>query len=127
MKKRLSDRKGSTIVEAAVVFPLVILTVTAVIYILAFMYDEAAAQVEMHLALNAHMGRETRTVITYSNVPENANIYEGKKDIEKCYFAENGLRFGKKGLLRHSFMKRLESRIYSVDEKKHIRYSDFFR
>lgn len=120
------NKKGSSMVEAALVFPMVVLTVMAVIFILVFMFQQVACNARLHLALNATMGRETGTVETYRNTPVNVKPYKAFHAISECYYAESGLQFRKKGVLLNSFTKTLESRVYSVDEKKFIRYTDFF-
>ncbi len=120
------NKKGSTMVEAAVVFPLVILTVVAVIFILTFLFQQVTYNARLHLALNATMGQETDTVMTYRNVPDDIKPYPSFYGIFPSYYADRGLHFSKKGLLNKSFTKVLESRVYTVDEKKFILYTDFF-
>ncbi len=123
----LSCKKGGTIVEAAFVLPLIILSVMAVIYMLAFMYNETATNTLMHLKLNEKMGTETGTVKTYKNVPQNITVYEGTNNFKKVFLAEKNIRFKRSGLLQNSFSKKKEGRVFLVDEKKYIRYSDFFK
>ncbi len=50
-------------VEAAIVFPLVILTVAALIQILVFFYQLTEVNVKMHLALRAESGNLSKTVL----------------------------------------------------------------
>ena len=121
-----NSKRGTTMVEAALIFPLVILTVMTVIFILTFMFQEVAGHSRLHLALNAEMGKETGTVETFKNVPAEVRPYKSFHGVSECYLAEKDLRFTKKGLLSGSFTKVMESRVYSVDEKKFIRYTDFF-
>lgn len=122
----VKSKKGSSMVEAAVIFPLVILAVMAVIFILVFLFQEVTYNSRIHVALNATMGSETETVETYKNVPAGIKPYKSVHGIGECYYAESGLTFQKRGLLNKSFTKTLEGRVYSVDEKKFIRYTDFF-
>lgn len=49
--KRLNNKKGTTMVEAAIVLPLVILSVMALIYLLINIYSTVALQSHMHLLL----------------------------------------------------------------------------
>lgn len=123
----LSCKKGGTMVEAAVVLPLIMLSVMAVIYILSFMYNETATNTLMHLKLNEKMGTETGTVKSYKNVPQNITVYEGTYNFKRVFLSEKDIKFRRSGLLQNSFSKKKESRVFSVDEKKYIRYSDFFK
>lgn len=49
-------------VEAAIVFPLVVLTVAALIQILVFFYQLTEVNVKMHLALRAESGSLSKTI-----------------------------------------------------------------
>lgn len=121
------NKKGSTIVEAAVVFPLVIMTVVATIFILTFMFNEVASQAKMQVAVNAKMGQETKTVYTYKNVPTSIKPYSGQNGFISCYIADEKLKFKRTGILSKSFVKKKESSAYEVNEKKYIRYVDFLK
>ena len=54
------SKKGSTMVEAAVVFPIVILAVMAVIYILIAMYGNVVTQAQIHTSLRKEVGIITK-------------------------------------------------------------------
>ncbi|MEG0156344.1 MAG: pilus assembly protein, partial [Anaerovoracaceae bacterium] len=84
----LRNKKGSSMVEATIVFPLVILVVMAVILILAFLYNEVATSTKSHLALTEAMGRETETVWVYKNVPENIAVTQGRHLLKPCFFSK---------------------------------------
>jgi hypothetical protein len=114
-------------VEAAVVLPIVILCVMAVIYILVFLYGEVAAGAKMHVAANARMGEETGVSLTKKHVPHGISVYSGSTAFGKAYYADSSVRFRRSGLIRRSFTKQLRTYTYEVDEKKLIRYTDFFR
>lgn len=121
------NKKGSAVVEAAVVFPLVIMTVVAVIFMLTFMFNEVAAQARMHVAVNAKAGRETETIFVYRNVPGSIKPYSGAGGTAKCWIADERLHFERRGILSRSFVKTKESRAYEVDEKRYIRNVDFLK
>jgi hypothetical protein len=114
-------------VEAAVVLPVVILCVMAVIYILVFLYSEVAAGAKIHVAANAEMGKQTGVSVTKKHIPHGVSVYEGGSVSGKVYFADSSVRFRRSGILRHSFTKQIRTYTYEVDEKKLIRYTDFFK
>ncbi|MCL1809789.1 MAG: hypothetical protein FWG42_08540 [Clostridiales bacterium] len=117
----MNNKKGSAIAEAAIVFPMVIVVVLTVVYILIAMYTDASTAARDHLALRHESGTKTETVDRAGeyrqNVPEdkfgarpfmkNAEISQGSKFLDKLLLTEG-------------------SRVYVVDEAKYVRRSDFF-
>lgn len=60
MKK--SSKKGAAMVEAAMIFPLVIAGVMAVLYIVINMYSSLSLQTSLHMALRRESGELSQTV-----------------------------------------------------------------
>lgn len=120
-------KKGSAMVEAALVLPVVILTVMAVIYILVFLYNETAVRAKVHVAANAKMGDETGVSITKKHIPHGIGVTKGSALLGSAYYADGSVSFKKKGILKNSFTKQINTYTYEVDEKKLIRYTDFFK
>ncbi|MEE3362777.1 MAG: hypothetical protein VZQ84_04360, partial [Anaerovoracaceae bacterium] len=117
---------GSAIVEAAVALPLIILAVITMIYILLNMFAIVRSDVRMHAAANERAGQVSRTWNTYRHHPKGINVSDGRYIYRKCVYAKETLRFGRAGLLNRSITRNMESRGYVTDEKKFIRYADFF-
>ena len=123
LKEKISEDRGSVMVEAASVFPIVIFSMAVLVFILAIMYSQTAANVEMHMALNKAMGKETETVTVKSRVPEQENIGTGYTGGRKVWKSRSSIN--REGLLfMAGFQKDLEGRVYEVHEKKFIRYKD---
>lgn len=122
----LRDKKGTTTVEAAVVLPLVILTLISVIIIMINMYCEIHSNVRNHLAVSEETGKISGTVRTYKNRPEGISLREGTHLFRKCVYGTETFELKKGGLLDHSISRDMESRGYCIDEKKLARYVDFF-
>lgn len=114
-------------VEAALVLPVVILTVMAVIYILIFLYNETAMGAKVHVAANAKMGDETGVSITKKHIPHGIGVSKGSAPLGSAYYADGSVSFRRRGILKYSFTKPVNTFTYEVDEKKLIRYTDFFR
>ena len=123
----MKKRKGTAVVEAALVLPIVILSVMAVIYILLFIYNEVAAGAKVHVAANAEMGRQTGASVTKRHIPHGISVSEGNAPLGKAYFGTAAVKFRKSGLFKNSITENIETYTYEVDEKKLIRYRDFFK
>ncbi|MDR3225939.1 MAG: hypothetical protein LBT52_06590, partial [Clostridiales Family XIII bacterium] len=52
-----SARAGSAMVESAIYFPVIVLCIMFVIYVMIDMYSEAALQSHLHLMVRAESGR----------------------------------------------------------------------
>ena len=121
--RSIHDKKGGTIVEAAVVLPVVSLAVVAVIFILSAMFQQVSADAAIHVALNEAAGRDSDTVKVLDHVADDIDKYSSGN----IYYGEKQLFFRKGGLLTKRYSRTVQSRTYIVDEKKYIRYADFFR
>ena len=113
-------------VEAAVVLPVIILSVMAVIYILIFVYNEVASSSKVHVAANAEMGKQTGVSITQKHIPHGVGVTEGNAPLGRAFYADQTVRFRRTGILRNSFTREIRTYTYKVDERKLIRYADFF-
>lgn len=115
-------RKGNAAVEAAMVFPLVILSVVALIYMMLYFYQQTETRAEMHIALRAENGRLTETVFYGKEPKEPFPVYRKAGRI----YSQGTLTFTKTGLLR-SGGKELFARKYIVDEAGFIRLTDLLK
>lgn len=106
---------------------MVILSVVALIYIVSFLYNETVTGAKVHVAANAAMGRETGVSVTHRHFPLGTGTGKGTLLSEPAYFGRDEVKFKKRGLFKSSFTKKVESGTYEVDEKKFIRYRDFFK
>lgn len=125
-RKRIGRRRsGSTFVEAALVLPVCILAVVTIVYIMMFLYSEAASQAMVHVASNAAAGAGTDTVIATEHIPRGITPYESKRKGLACFTADKGVRVRAGGLMRKAMKREISSSSYAVDEAKLIRYKDF--
>ncbi len=53
---KVKSKKGSTMVEASMIFPIVIAAVMAVLYIVIALYSSLSLQTSLHLALRKECG-----------------------------------------------------------------------
>ena len=125
MKVMRKKRRGSTFIEAALVFPVCILAVVTVVYIMLFLYTEAATQAMVHVAANAGAGAETDTVIVSEHIPRGVTSYGSSRRGLSCFRAEKGISIRTGGLGARMMRREVASTSYTVDEAKLIRYKDF--
>lgn len=113
------NKKGTSMVEAAVVFPLVILAVAALIQILVFFYQLTETNVKMHLALRAESGSISQTVIYETAEEPPFPVYKAGN---RLYYSAR-LSFLEKGILRQ-IHKDIAARHYINRESAAIRSFD---
>lgn len=110
-------------VEAAVVFPLVILTMFVLIYAMAFFYDQVAASSGTHRATLAAAGDETGTYRVVPRRDHKVTLASGGS-WRGSVTGTREVRFaGVQGMAK-ARTTRMESRSYVLDEKGEIRLWD---
>ena len=114
------NKKGRIMAEAAVVFPIVILVVMTVLYILINLYMDAAISASEHLALRHEVGLKTETV-------DRTDEYRGSIPLDKIGRSPfNDIPDITEGFkLGGSVLESDQGRVYIVDERSYIRKVDF--
>ena len=116
----MKGKKGSAIAEAAIVFPIVIIVVMTVIYILITLYVDASSVARDHLALRAEAGQKSETVSVddnFSNIAPKDKY--GRRPFVRQVCTTEEFRFPDRLLLAD------EGRVYIIDEAFYIRVIDF--
>ncbi len=106
-------------VEAALVFPLVVLTVVALIQMLLFFYQLAEKGAEMHMALRAESGRISETVQCAPQAEPGFPVYQRGTEV---YFL-GSMAFAERGLLQ-KLEKQLSAQKYVDHEADFVRTVD---
>lgn len=126
MVKKLNN-KGSTIVEAAVVMPIVILAIISIVVMMVFFVYSLYVQVSIHWELidKECAGSKTKVIFeedkrTYN---EDFTFINGKRAMNIDY----RLQFDGGGLFKNKLKRKTNARIYEINEKDSIRYFDFFK
>lgn len=120
----IRNERGSTMVEAAVIFPLVILTVTAVVCMLVFFTRQVYVQSEMHMSLRAAAYEEMGTVDSLIERKNSFSICETGKGNRKIMFCKGHISMNGSGLLDGKFQKKIEGRVYASREIDFVRKQD---
>jgi len=119
-----NHEEGSALVEAAIVFPLVILTVLTMIYIMIFMYAKVASSCGVQMATRKEAGETAGTVMVLTGVPGDVALATEIHSLRKCIAGEKQTMVDAKGLVRR-MTSITEGRSYVLDEKMEIRLTDF--
>jgi hypothetical protein len=119
------NQKGGAMVEATLVFPIIILSLMAIIGILLFLYEEAATQAELHLVIRTEVGRQTGT-FQGKQGSSSVSLDKGFKGIHSVINGSTAVTFAEITMLTHGFRKPITSYQHMTDERKYARYVDFF-
>lgn len=124
---KLKERNGSTMVEAAVVFPIVILSLTVLIYGMLYLFDETAASSAVRRAVIREAGRKAGTVTMYnegvSGVPVSSAVY----GIRPCAAGEKTVVMKNRMPGVAGYRKTMSAHQYIFNEKTEIRLWDLFQ
>lgn len=113
-------------VEAAVVFPIVVLTVMLLLYEMLFLFDETAAASSVRRAVVQEAGRAAGTVTLYDSGADTASAWTDVYGIRPCAAAEKTASFSSvmPGVADRS--RTLRGHQYIYNEKTEIRLWDLF-
>lgn len=123
-------KKGSYILEAAIVLPVIMLAVITAILIIMFFYTQMTEQCRLHKALRAEAGRITGKTtymddgdkyLTEAQIDIDRNVLESKVYGKKYLVMEH------KGLLNKKGTFTVEGSCYAADGPAYIRYSSTIR
>jgi hypothetical protein len=125
----MRSRRGTSLVEAAVVFPLVIASVAAIIYLMINLYSFAALRASLHLSLRAEADAETglteavvadgRIYDRYRLAAERGGISAKlhRKVLSPSYVsAEEKRSYGGNAMIREDVTRTHFGRFYVLDE-----------
>ena len=117
---KIKSKKGTTMVEAAMIFPLVIAAVVAVLYIVIGMYQSLTLQSSIHIALRKECGELSQTAYR----EEEIKSYPVEKDrlgIRPILRMEQEREYQINTLFRGKVVRKEEGRYYLIDEPELIR------
>ena len=139
-KRVRNGRRGSTLMEAAVVFPIVVLSILTVIYLFFCLYSQTECAATLHHELLDRGGDETGTrqfELLDKSGHQNAQKrirkkMERSKITVKCEKSMCGARLSAsvsdtakaRGLLNRQFRRTYEEKLYMIDEEKLGRWRD---
>ncbi len=123
----LRQQDGSAMVEAATVFPIVVLTMLLLIYGMIYLFDETAASSAVRRAAVREAGRQAGTVTLFEGgtlgVPVEASLY----GVRPCTKAEKTAAFRSHMPGVAGRRQTLSAHQYIYNEKTEIRLWDLFQ
>lgn len=114
-----NNKKGAAIVESVMVFPLVIISVITLIFMMIYFYAQLNERVDMHIALRAEGGMICENLFYNSEVSDRFTVYKKPQQIysNSVVDIEGNLISGEKS-------KEIAARKYLIDECEFVRISD---
>ncbi len=124
IKNNLKNEDGSSIVEAVIVLPIVILAVLCTVAISTYLCNAVFTSVDMHKNMARASGEETQTRILEGTQTRDYAISDGNIRGVSCKSASTTITGPAGFLLENQMRGEIEARIYVIDEKKITRYKD---
>ena len=131
-----NSKQGTTIVEAAIIFPLVIAAVFTVIYIMISLYSHTTLQSSLHIALRGAEGLETGLTVRTLEDGTKRNKYRAANEskpidvgvshhiIHPYVFAETQKTYGGAPIFNTFVDRQYAGRYYLVNDTGIIRNID---
>lgn len=113
------NRKGSAIVEAAMVFPVMFLSIIAVLYMLIYFYNQVENQIELHMMLRSENGAICNNMYYDNQLDDNLSVYRKGTVI----YSYSTTTMADKGLLKGR-EKQIYAEKYIINEVMVIRMAD---
>jgi hypothetical protein len=118
------SRKGAAMVEAAIIFPLVIAAVAAVIYIVTGLYESLSLQSSLHLALRKECGALSETVYRQETT-ENFQPERIRIGLRNAVRMEEEREYQINILFKDRITRKEQGRSYLINEPELIRILSF--
>ena len=123
----IKSRRGSYIMEAALVLPVIILTVITTVFIIMFFYSQATEQSRLHIALRYEAGMISEKSVSFADAETDAEIYTKKRAIGGAAFGKKYLVMPHRGLLSKKGAFSIEGSCYGTDGPKYVRYRNIVK
>lgn len=107
-------------VEASMIFPLVIAAVMAVIYIVIGLYSSLSLQTSLHLALRRECGESSKTVYRLDDIKE----FQSDKDsvdLRTVLVMDEEREYQIKGIFANKITRKETGRSYVIDDTEIVR------
>ena len=122
------SRRGTAMIEASLVLPLIILSVLTCILIVMFFYDTTISQCQLHEALRCEAGRVTGHT-SYLDPPDTNpdSLTVSRQGLFKVVSGKEHTAMIEKGLLYHRVSAQTESLWHACDGVSYVRYCTLAR
>lgn len=128
---KAASKRGSYIMEASIVLPVLIFVVITVVLIIMFFYSQMTEQSRMHIAMRHEAGLASgKTVYTSPDDGESisdAEIYTKKTVTGSRAYGKKYLIMEHRGILEKKGTFVLEGTCSSIDGARYVRYCSFVK
>ena len=121
------NKKGSYIIEASVVLPMVVLAVVTSVLVIMFFCSQMTERSHMHIELRSEAGEATKKTYYYHRQNWDGEIYKEKKGSYGEIHGKKYLIMKNKGLLAKKGTFIVEDKCSFVDGPQYIRYCNLIR
>lgn len=122
INKMKNNKKGSYILEASIVMPIIILAVVTAVLIIMFFYSQMTEQAKMHLALRMEAGETAETTYTAYDPEWDGEVYIKKNAAGAELYGKKYIVMGNRGLLKKKGIFVVEDKCAAVDASRYVRY-----
>ena len=113
----MSSKKGTYLIEAAVVFPIVIVTLLTLIMVVMYFYDCSAVQSDMHKFLRKEAGEVSGKTVYYSyDVDEDFYTQQERRKIT----ASRDVFMWRRGILYRKGVRTVSGSVHITDGTKYV-------
>ena len=128
---RLKSKKGSHIMEAAIVLPIIVMATITAVLIIMFFYSQMTEQCRLHTVLRAEAGKLTGKT-TYTDhaggaADLQAEIYVDTKAMGGEIYGKKYLVMEHKGILSRKGTFAAEGVCHAVDGVEYVRYCNMVK
>lgn len=128
MKNRwIRNKRGNYIVEAAVVFPVIVLATITSVLIIMFFYSQMTERSSMHIALRAEAGTITQTTVYCGGSDWDGEIYSDRKAIGGEIYGKKYLLMSNKGILSNKGIFVVEGAWHATAGSDYVRYCNLVK
>lgn len=113
------NRRGSAIVEASMVFPIMLLSLMAVIYMMIYFYNNVGEQVKLHTALRAESGSICENFYYTNRADADLTVYKQGRKI----YGFGRVEAKRAGILQEK-SRSIRAEKYLIDETMIVRIAD---
>ncbi len=122
-----NSKKGSYIMEASLVLPILIFAVITAVLIIMFFYSQMTQRSQMHIALRQEAGIRTETMKSGRSIEWDGEIYTKKGAAGVTVTGKKYLLMEHKGILSKKGAFVVKGSCSGVDAAQYVRYCSFVR
>ncbi|MDO4544892.1 MAG: hypothetical protein Q4C25_01930 [Bacillota bacterium] len=122
-----NSKRGSYILEASLVLPIIILVTITVVLIIMFFYSQMTEQSRMHRALRQEAGLLTEKTTYFQTVDFEGSLSSSKSLTGGKVTGEKELSMVHRGILSALGRCQLKGSCYATDGPKYVRYCNLVK